>query len=122
MAYEVPGFKLGTRIAGADLSAKQFHLVKLSADGKVALAGDGELSFPLQGTPIADESADVMISGVSKVVSGAAVAEGAILACDAAGKAITAVTGKEGLGLALSAAAGADEIIPVLLIQLGVQA
>jgi len=121
MAYEIPGFALGTRVAAADLSSSQFKFVKLAADNKVALAGAGELALgALQNKPIAGEAANVMVNGTSKVVAGDTIVEGAIVAADAAGDAVTAAAGAWGLGLALNGAADGD-IVEVQLVNLGLQ-
>lgn len=123
MAYEIPGYKLGTRVAGSDLSAKQFLFVKVAASNTVAVSGAGELSLGvLQNKPVSGEAAEIMVSGVTKVWSSAAVLEGAVVTPDSAGKAVTATTGNEGHGIALAAASGADELIPILLVNLGIRA
>lgn len=104
---EVAGFKPGVLKAAADLSAKQFFAVKLDANGDVVLSGDGDLSLGiLQNAPILGEACEIEMDGISKTVAGAAVAIGAEVAANAAGKLITAVAGKRVVAVALQAAAG----------------
>jgi len=94
MSFEIPGFSLGTQLAAADLSAKQYFLTKIDTDGKVALCGDGE-SFigSLCNKPESGEVAQVVVLGVGKVVAGGAITAGDKIASDADGKAKTAVVG-----------------------------
>ena len=61
------------------------------------------------------EQAPVCCVGIALVYSGAALAAGAKIQCNAAGKAITYAAGAVA-GYALDAATGADELIRVLLI------
>ncbi len=91
MAQEVPGFRPGVFVAGADLSTSQYLAVKLDANGKLVLAGDGDLAAGiLQEEPILDEAAEIDMDGVSKAVFGATVLPGEELMSNAAGKLIPA--------------------------------
>ena len=114
MSYEVPGFKVGTRIADADLSAKQYYFVKIAADNKWGVCGDGELGLGvLQNKPTAGLECEVVRSGISKVVAGDAVTEGAFVASDGNGKAVPATSGEYILGVAYEAASADGDIIAV---------
>lgn len=115
MAWEQEGFKPTGCVAGADLSAKQFYVVKLdSTVNQVVLAGAGELVYGvLQNKPALAAQATVMRSGVSKCVAGAAIALGAEVAADANGKVVTATTGDRVIGVARAAAAADLNVIPV---------
>lgn len=101
MAFEnnalggVPGLK-----AGADLSSSQFLCCVLDASGDAVLAGDGAACLGvLQNDPGSGDAAQVNGPGnTTKVVFGATVAAGALVASDAAGKAVTATTGEYILG------------------------
>lgn len=80
--------------ADADLSAKQYYIVKLSnssGTARVALAGvDDRPIGVLQGKPAAaGRAADVAVSGITKVVLGGSVTAGDALTPDSNGKAIT---------------------------------
>jgi len=103
MATEQPGF-MESVITQSDLTAKQFSLLTPTAvAGQCALAGAGNLVAGVnQDTPKALQVANICVNGVSKVVVGAAggIAAGALLASDAAGRAITAATGQYVFGIA----------------------
>jgi hypothetical protein len=102
-------------IAGADLTGKKYHGVKLhSVEGQVVLAVAGDAEFVLMNEPgLGDVAECAMIGGGAMVHSGAAFALGAELASNAAGKIITAVSTNKVIGIALSAAAGADEYVEI---------
>lgn len=115
MSYEVPGFKVGTQTAAADLSAKQFYAVQFSATG-IALAGAGErIDGVLQDKPESGDVGDVMVLGVSKAVAGDAILKGAAVTPDANGKFVTAASGNYVAGTALEAAAADGDIIAIVL-------
>ena len=116
MAFEIPGFNYSLQ-ASADLSAEQFTFMVADANGEAAQAGAGvDAIGVLQNDPAAQgEAANLQAFGVSKVVAGAAVAAGAQVMSDATGRAITATATNNVVGVALEAAANADEIIAVLV-------
>lgn len=115
MAYEIPGFSFSL-VAASDLSTHQYKFVNVDTTGKAALGGAGTRSIGvLQNKPTLGQIGTVVVTGVSKVVAGAAVTAGDEIMSDATGRAITAVATNQGLGVALSAAAGAGVIIPVLI-------
>lgn len=97
--------------AAADLSAKQYHLVRQSAANTCNQASDATnsaLAGVLLNKPAASgRFASVGVQGISKVVAGAAITQGAILSTNGSGRAITVVSGAVAFGRAL-AAAGAD--------------
>lgn len=117
MSYEVPGFKIGTLTASADNSGNQFRYAKVSGSGTATVcAAPADVALGvIQNKPKAGEAVDVMVTGVSKVVAGAAVAAGAEVGPDAQGRAIAAVTGTRAFGIALEAASAAGQIIAVAL-------
>lgn len=116
MSYEIPGFKPGSLKAGADLRTSRYLGVKLDANGDLVLAGDGDLNFAiLQNKPNTGEECEIDCDGFSKAVAGAAFDEGDKLATDAAGKFITAASGKHVAAVAVTAPGGADEL-PVVKI------
>lgn len=101
MGYEVPSFTINL-VAGADLSAKQYHAVKVDANGNMIAAGAGEVSVGiLQDDPSTGQTGTVMVHGVTRAVYGATVAAGASLAADANGKLVAAVAGNAVIGIAL---------------------
>lgn len=115
MAYEIPGFAFSL-VAAADLSTHQYKFVNIDGTGKAALGGNGtRVIGVLQNKPTSGQISTVVVTGVSKVVAGAAVTAGDSVQSDASGRAITLAAGI-GAGVALSTASGAGVIIPVLLI------
>lgn len=97
-----------TLIAGADLSAKQYHFVKVSAPKTVVASGDGETSIGvLQDKPKDTEACVVGVSGVTRIVAGGAITAGADVQSDANGRAITKAAGiKRGVALETVTTAG----------------
>lgn len=115
MAYADQGAVDITLEAGADLSADQYKVVALATDGQidVAAAARGDIVIGvLQNTPsAAGQAATVRVSGVSKVIAGEAVEEGAELCPDGvvAGSVTTADTSADRVfAMALSPAADTE--------------
>ena len=115
MAIETPGFSFSLEASG-DLSASQFRALVADSVGQAAVAGAGvAIVGVLQNDPSAvDRAAGIMNTGITKMVSGAAVAAGAGVETDAVGRAITLAAGVR-IGTALEASAALGEIIAVLL-------
>lgn len=102
-------------VAGADLSAKQYFFVAVSADGQIDPAGDGAMADGvLQNKPdAAGKAATVAIGGITQVICGGTVTRGGPVASDAAGEAVDAATGDIILGTALET--GADgQVISII--------
>lgn len=109
-----------TAEAGADLSTKQYLFAAIASDGQVDPCGDGVRAdgviYGWSALPtVAGMAITLAVSGVVPVIAGAAIAMGAMVCSDAAGKAVTTASGKQVLGKALGAATGAGSVIPVLL-------
>jgi len=120
MAYEQNLRSIGVP-ASADLSASQFCFMTVNGSGQLALpAAGGDADGILQDKPAAaGVEGELAVFGVSKLVVGAAgVTAGDLLMTDAAGKAVTATTGKKILGRALATGA-AGVLIPALIQQKG---
>lgn len=115
MAIEMPVHQLSLT-ANADLSAKQYHAVKIDASGKMVAAGAGENAIGIlqEKTPNTQVGA-VMVLGVSKAFYGGAVTAGANLTPDAAGKLVTAGGGDAVTAIALESG-GAGELHSVELV------
>ena len=113
-----------TGVSGApgspvDNAGNQYRGVKVTGSHQVGLpaaVGDAVVGIMQNKPQVAGEAATVAIRGVSKVRVNGAIAAGATvwLAADGRGTATTAA-GTTALGVALTAAAGANELIPVLL-------
>ncbi|WIE74491.1 capsid cement protein [Curtobacterium sp. MCSS17_007] len=109
-----------SRQAGADLTAKQYFIVKTDALGQYILATGptDNIRGVLANAPKATETADVANlngSGTFKVLAGGTIAKDALLTSDASGKAVTAVQSTAGaqpsvrvFGRARAAAAAGD--------------
>lgn len=112
-----------SREAGADLSAKQFFIVKTDANGKYILAAGASdnIRGVLANAPKLGETADVANNngaGSFKVVAGAAFAKDALLTSDANGRAVTATQTTAGaqptvrvIGRARSAATALGDVV-----------
>lgn len=98
MAYEISNYCVKiTLVAGADLSTKQFTFVKLNASGE-AVAAAAATDIPigvLQNAPTSGVEAEVLVSGGTKIVAGAAIGEGAQIGTSATGKAVALVAGTD---------------------------
>ena len=98
MAYEISNKSLKvTLIAGADLSAKQYFFVKMSADNTCVLcsaATDSPIGV-LQNAPISGGEASVLVVGGTKLVAGAAIAAGVKIGTASTGKADAKVAGTD---------------------------
>ena len=128
-----------TLIAGADLSAKQYHFTKISSandatKGRLVLAGAGELCFALTNAPASGDAASVKWGGIAKVICGGAIGAGKAITSDANGQAKEAVLSRvntSDVGAAVDAVLGSfvagvaledgvqNQIISVLLLNAG---
>lgn len=111
MAYQVPGFVTGTVTAAADLSAKQYYIVKVTANNAVNLTSSaGEAAFGiLQNAPTSGAAAAVMNVGVSLVIAGSGgLAAGNLVQAAADGTAIAASTGDYVLGTVIVGASAGE--------------
>jgi hypothetical protein len=117
MATEQRSFNVGSIEAAADLSALQYRAVKMSSTGLTPCTVAGEkIAGVSQNKPITGQVVDLAVVGVTKFVAGAAVARGALVMTDTAGRVITSATaGSTIIGWALEAAGAAGDIITVLL-------
>ena len=89
MAYEGAQIKLGNLVAAADLSAKQFHFVKLASATTVNVCS-GVTDKPigvLQNTPTSGQAAEIVLFGISKIISDGTTAAGNLLGTAADGHA-----------------------------------
>lgn len=123
MAYEIPGFGHSLR-ADVDMSAIatwQFSAVWLNVataqgagtgNGLAVISGQGALTTPplgvLQNNPQQGEAGEVMITGITKVIYGATIALGTLLAANSAGALVPAATGTWCIGQALESGTAGD--------------
>lgn len=113
--------------AASTLTAPGTKAAAYDGNGKVVLAGASSVPVGVciitsDDAIAAGEQVDIQIKDIGLWTAGAAVAKGAELCSDAAGKAITATTGKFILAIALEAATKADEIISVQIVKAGYKA
>jgi hypothetical protein len=111
--------------AGADLSAGQYRFVEISAARTVTIANaitDIALGVLQNDPAAADLPASIAINGTTKVLSGAAITAGARVSPTADGRAQASVSTQFPRGIALETAAGANEVIEILLLGLTVNA
>jgi hypothetical protein len=119
MAYQGVLMTIPGLVAGADLSAQQFRVMKLTGNLTVGLAGAGEKAIGiLQNDPaLVGEAASVAHAGVSKAVLGGVVAAGNKLASTAAGALVVADTDDYVVAIALEAGASGD--VSNVLLEIG---
>lgn len=116
MAYSSSVIKVGTLLAGADLSTTgQFRFVDVNNTGKVVLAtGDGRAIGTLQNNPASGRVCEVDISGVTMVQYGGNITAGGNVKVGSNGVAV-ATTNTDVVAVALESGASGD-IRPVLLL------
>jgi hypothetical protein len=89
MAYKgSQPFKISLE-AGADLSSKQYHFVKLDGSGN-AVSCSAATDVPvgvLQNTPTSGQAAEIVVVGLSKISSDAALSIGNLIGTSADGQA-----------------------------------
>ena len=102
MAYEIPGFVLGTLLAGDSLTTAQYRFVDITDGDSVGLAaaGSAKVIGTLNNAPAEGEVCEIVTSGVAKVKCDDTVAEGGILQVGASGGAVALASGY-GVGVAL---------------------
>jgi hypothetical protein len=105
-----------TFTAGADLSAKQYHFVKLSA-AQTVVACSATTDIPvgiLQNAPTSGKAAVVAMSGTSKLAAGGALATaGTIVATKADGRAQAAVATQYPAAMTIDTAGADGDLIEV---------
>lgn len=106
-----------TFIAGADLSAQQYRMLRRTATADqclVAQAGAANFAGVLLNAPTSGRAATVVTTGRTKVVAGEAFSLPAKVTSDASGRAVVADTAADYVvGAALEAASGAGQIIEI---------
>jgi hypothetical protein len=97
MAYESAQVRFGNLTAGADLSSKQYHFVKLASATTVNVC-TAITDLPigvLQNNPTSGNTATIAIFGVTKVVADGTLAAGNILGTSADSQADAIVAGTD---------------------------
>ena len=103
--------------AAADLTGLEMRFMTIGASGQMNKTGAGLMADGVleHAAGAAGRSGSLAIHGAPKMIAGAAIAAGALVASDANGKPVTAVSGDQILGKTLMAASAAGDVIPVLL-------
>ena len=103
--------------AGADLSALQYHIMRISgvnACNVSSQATDSDMCGILLNKPASGEGASIQYSGRGRVVAGAAVTAGDHVTCNGSGRAATVTSGQMALGQALETSGADGQIIDVI--------
>jgi hypothetical protein len=116
MAYEAAQVKVGQFTASADLSAKQYHFVKMSGNNTVTVCAaitDVPIGV-LQNNPASGGAAEVCLFGISKVVADGTLAAGNVIGTSADGQADAITAGTDTtvytMGIALNAASAGETV------------
>jgi hypothetical protein len=116
--YGSPELQTLTLEAAADLTACQYHAVRLSAVNKCNVASDAAASSTmgvLLGKPRITEFAAVAVSGKSKIVAGGAITAGALIGVNGSGRAAAVASGGWTIGRALETSANDGDVITALI-------
>jgi len=121
MAYKgSQPFKISLK-AGADLSTKQYYFVKLNSSGNAvvcAAATDVPVGV-LQNNPTANQSAEIVVVGLTKVSTDAALAIGNLIGTSSDGQADAKTVGTDTteyvVGVAMVTSGAADTITTAMV-------
>lgn len=103
--------------AAADLSAIQYHFVRLSAANKTNLASEAahsSLMGALINKPKSGEFATIGYGGEGKITAGGALTAGDILTTNGSGRAAVVTSGQMAAGRCLETAGADGDIVRVL--------
>lgn len=107
-----------TAKAAADLSACQYHFVRLSAANAINIASlstNSGLVGVLLNKPQANEAGAVAYLGTSRITAGASITAGALITNNSSARAVAVASGGMAAGRALEAAGADGDVIDVLL-------
>ena len=106
-------------VAAADLSAKQYHIAALATTAKqvkAAAAATGPIVGILQNDPLLGEAASVVCAGMTRAMSGAAIAAGDLVTANSTGQCVATTTANNKVvGRALTAATGTAVLFEILV-------
>ena len=111
-AYEIPNLRFSLP-AGEDIPRRRFVGVNSSGEGVIATAGDSAIGVSMN--QAADGEVLEIADGIVMVEAGGAITPGAGIEVGTNGKAVTN-TGGIGIGIALTGAAGAGNIVAVKML------
>ena len=104
--------------AAGDLSTNQYYVVKqASGDNEVELAGaaDDAVGFLGSCPAAAGETAEVVVSGGSYALAGAAIAKDVKVTANASGKIVAAAATEFYIGRTLAAAAADGDVVEIVI-------
>ena len=100
-------------VAGADLSAKQYFLMRLASTAKTVLvagAATAALIGVLQNDPKSGEAASVVCAGLTKSIAGGAISPGDLVTANSTGQCVATTTANNKVaGKAVTAATTAGD-------------
>lgn len=106
--------KIGTLLAGSDLSSKQYYCVDIASDGAVdSSVSDGNLVGVVQNAPVAGEVCEIVNKGITLAAVGGTIAAGGELEV-VSGRVKAWATSGHKVGIALEAGA-VGEVVSILL-------
>lgn len=116
MAYELHGFKLPALQVDStgDLSSYQYHVVTLVDEGEIDLATSTGIPIGVvQNAPGAGESAEVVATGITKIVAGSTIAVGEQIGVNSSGEAeeFSGTAGEYPIGISFTSAGSSGVII-----------
>ncbi len=124
-AYTEGQMKIGTLKAAADLSGKQYHIVKLASATTVNVCSaitDVPIGILLN-KPESGEVAEICIAGISKIIADGTIAAGNLLGTSADGQADAIAAGTDTtvytIGQAIGAASAGETFTALISISNG---
>jgi Uncharacterized conserved protein (DUF2190) len=120
MTQEIPGQKF-TLPASADLSASQYCLLVANSSGQavVQTAATDVIGVLCNKPTAAGRACEIQADNIAKVRSGASLTAGTRVMSDGSGRAITCTSTNKCVGIAIEASGAANQVIKVLLKDLG---
>lgn len=115
-AYEIPGLRFSLP-AGGVVARRRFVMVNASGLGVLATAGGQAIGVSMNETKV-DEALEIA-DGIVMVESSAAITSGDSISVADGGKAVKATAGESAtivVGIAITAATAADQLVAVKLI------
>lgn len=105
--------------AAADLSGKQYHIMRVSAAGACNMASQAahmhNLGVLLNKPAASGRAAEIAVSGEVKVVAGGAITAPDLLTTNGSGRAAAAASGQAVIGIALTSALADGETIRAMI-------
>ena len=118
--HENSGYDLGTGLkAAGDLRAEQYKVVDITS-GEITVVGAATDTYVgvLQNAPNTGEPCTVKATGITKAIAGSVLATvGTRLMCDSTGRVVAHTTTNCQIGILLSTAAAANDVVTIDIIR-----